>query len=56
MRTDLEISNTKNAGWAWRCWLCDENEFDLPNEAEAVEASQKHLKSRTHWIHSAGAR
>ena len=43
----VEIAETRNAGWGWRCWCCDITVFGLAG-LEAAEQSRAHMVDRVH--------
>ena len=53
-RDDVEVAHTPKAGWAWRCWLCDDNGFHFDTRDDARLAADAHTLSNTH--RSIGAR
>ncbi len=43
---NIEIANTKAAGWCWRCHTHDVNGFNLPGRADAEVAATAHTRAR----------
>jgi hypothetical protein len=44
----IEVVETKTARWAWRCHVCDEQEFQLLDEATAQERANDHGRQYRH--------
>lgn len=46
---DVEVVQTRAAGWAWRCHPCDITEVGL-DEAKAAGDARAHVESHAHRV------